>query len=169
MHKQPIEKKRYQYVPQLILFLTKSQIGAIVVNENGIVLSTGRSKMELHRDPNAQAEVICISQAQGILKSNSLENCALYTTFEPCRDILAFIKKSHLRSVYYGARDSENGAFHGRSLLDKKDLEEGFGQIEFVDGLLKNDSINLLDSFFRARKREAPNQILLSYRGLTSS
>jgi tRNA(adenine34) deaminase len=168
MHRQLIEKKRYRFdvFSKIIeLLIVQSQIGAIVVNEKGIVLSTGRSKMESQRDSNAQAEVISISLAQSILKSNSLKNCSLYTTLEPCGNIMTLIKESNLRSVSYGAQDNENGAFHGRSNLDKELLETGFSQIDFVDGLLETDSTNLLDSFFRARKREAPDQILLSYRG----
>lgn len=125
--------------------------------------------MKKQRDPNAQAEVICISLAQNILKTTSLQNCALYTTYEPSRDMLNLIKDSHVQRVYYGAHDIENGAFHGRSHIDKKELEEEYGHIEFVDGLLMNDSMNLLESFFRARRREAPNQILLSSRGWSSS
>jgi tRNA(adenine34) deaminase len=120
--------------------------------------------MESRKDSNAQAEIISISLAKSILKTNSLTNCTLYTTFEPSQQILNLAIESHIHSLYYGAKDLEDGAFNS-ARLPKREKSQQF-RIEIVNGLLENDSKSLLDSFFRAHQRESPDQTLLSSRGM---
>jgi tRNA(adenine34) deaminase len=132
------------------------------VDEKGVIISSARSKMESHRDINSQAEIISISLAKSLLKTNFLTNCALYTTFEPCQQILNLALEAQIHSLYYGASDFENGAF------SRVSSQENPYPLIVVSGILENDSKSLLESYFRAHQRESPNQILVSSRGRIS-
>src|SRR5262245_57212047 len=85
-------------------------IGAVVTNDEGIVLSSaGNRTLELH-DPTAHAELLAIREACAELSSERLIGCDLYVTLEPCAMCAAAISFARIRRLYFGASDAKGGA-----------------------------------------------------------
>lgn len=89
-------------------------IGAILFDEEGRVLSTGRNRMGEDHVPNrrtAHAEAECVRN----LDTDQHPECDryhLYTTMEPCPMCLGTIVMGGIRSIHIAARDCYCGAVH---------------------------------------------------------
>src|SRR5277367_505742 len=74
--------------------------GAIVVRKNKIV-GRGWNRVTSTNDPTAHAEISAIRDACKKLKTFRLDDCALYTSCEPCPMCLAAIYWARFKKVYY--------------------------------------------------------------------
>lgn len=75
--------------------------GAVVVRR-GKIVGRGWNQVTSTNDPTAHAEVTAIRDACKRLKTFQLDDCALYTSCEPCPMCLSAIYWARLRKVYYG-------------------------------------------------------------------
>lgn len=101
--------------------------------------------------------------ATEVLKKSLLNNCILYTTFEPTPSIFDLILSHQLQGLVYGAKDLKDGAFNGENPIDFNSQQKY--PIKIVGSVLESESKSLIESFFRARTRESPNLTFLSNRG----
>ncbi|CQR46378.1 Guanine deaminase [Paraliobacillus sp. PM-2] len=76
---------------------------SIIVDENGIIVGTGKNDMLTKHDPTAHAEVQAIRDACENLETTTLEGCTMYTSCEPCPMCFGAIYWSRLKKVYYAA------------------------------------------------------------------
>lgn len=83
-------------------------VGAIVVHAGRVVGRGGNAKEA--GDPTAHAEIAAIRDAARTLGDWRLEDCALYSTLEPCLMCAGAIVQSRLVRVVYGATDPKFGA-----------------------------------------------------------
>lgn len=115
-------------------------IGAVLVDENGKVISRGRNRVFSECDSTAHAEVDAIRQAGQLIVNPATRKfipnngLTLYTTCEPCPMCTGTIVLSLIRKVVWAANDEEIGAFRrfrnaGSPLPVYDDL---FNQIEFT-------------------------------------
>ena len=74
--------------------------GAVVVRR-GKVVGRGWNQVTSTNDPTAHAEVTAIRDACRRLKTFQLDDCALYTSCEPCPMCLAAIYWARFQKVYY--------------------------------------------------------------------
>jgi len=74
--------------------------GAVVVRKNKIV-GRGWNRVTSTNDPTAHAEISAIRDACKKLKTFRLDDCALYTSCEPCPMCLAAIYWARFKKVYY--------------------------------------------------------------------
>ena len=44
-------------------------VGALVINQNGEIISIGHNERELHNDPTAHAEIVALKRASEITKT----------------------------------------------------------------------------------------------------
>jgi tRNA(adenine34) deaminase len=58
-------------------------VGALIVR-NGEIVGRGRNRIRTRRDPLAHAETDAIADACRALGLDTLKDCTLYTTMEPC-------------------------------------------------------------------------------------
>ena len=58
-------------------------VGALIVRD-GEIVGRGRNRIRTRRDPLAHAETDAIADACGALGLDTLKDCTLYTTMEPC-------------------------------------------------------------------------------------
>ncbi len=77
--------------------------GAIIVNQNGEIISKGNNKVLATKDPTAHAEIIAIRRACKKLNTYDLSNYILYSSCEPCPMCLSAIIWANIKQVYYGA------------------------------------------------------------------
>ena len=74
--------------------------GAVVVHQ-GKVVGRGWNQVTSTNDPTAHAEVTAIRDACRRLKTFQLDDCALYTSCEPCPMCLSAIYWARFKKVYY--------------------------------------------------------------------
>ena len=126
-------------------------VGAVVV-EAGRIIGRGFNQTETLKDPTAHAEMIAISAAANALNSWRLENCSLYVTLEPCAMCAGAIVLARVEYLFFGAMDSKAGACGSlRNLVQDHRLNH---RTEIISGILKDESMNLLRSFFKKVREE---------------
>lgn len=89
-------------------------IGAIITDEEGNVLISGRNETCETRYPNsrvAHAEIDCVLNLD-IEKYPSFRDYHLYTTMEPCPMCMGTIVMGGIRKVHVAAKDRYCGALH---------------------------------------------------------
>ena len=59
-------------------------VGAVIINSNGEIVSTGHNERELLSDPTAHAEIVAIRRAAEKVGEWRLENHTIVVTLEPC-------------------------------------------------------------------------------------
>ncbi len=130
-------------------------VGAIVVYQNKII-GRGFNLRENRQDPLLHAEMIAISQASQFLKSWRLSEATLYVTLEPCVMCAGAILNSRIKRVVYSAIDHKAGAVQSLyQLLNDPRLNH---QVQAEQGPLREQAINLLQSFFQARRIQSNKQ-----------
>jgi len=80
--------------------------GAVIVLDNEII-ATAHNRVLETKDPTAHAEVNAIREASKKLDSFDLSECTLYTTCKPCPMCLGAIFWARIKTVYYGADESD--------------------------------------------------------------
>lgn len=74
--------------------------GAVIVDENENLISTGNNQVLLNNDPTAHAEIVAIRNACKKLNTYDLSNMTLYTSCEPCPMCLSAIIWSNIKTSY---------------------------------------------------------------------
>ena len=107
--------------------------GAVVVRENTII-SEAYNRVVLNHDPTAHAEVAAIRSAASILGSHNLEDCAIYSSCEPCPMCLGAIYWAGIREVYYAStrKDAEDAGFSDRMIYDELALVPELRAVKFT-------------------------------------
>ncbi|RCW50724.1 MULTISPECIES: tRNA adenosine(34) deaminase TadA [unclassified Halanaerobium] len=127
-------------------------IGAVVVC-NGKVVGKGFNLREKTQDPTAHAEMIALRKAAEKKVSWRLEDCQLYVTLEPCPMCAGAVLQARIKKLIFAARDPKAGAV--KSLYQLLDDSRMNHQIEVVEGIMEEESAQLLKDFFRdLRKRK---------------
>ena len=128
-------------------------VGAIVVDSGGNVISCGRNRREVDRDPTAHAEVVAIRRAAAHVSTWRLHGCSLFVTLEPCPMCAGALVNARIERVVYGCDDPKAGALRSLYALGA-DLRLNH-RFEVTAGVLAADSARLLREFF-ARLRQNP-------------
>jgi tRNA(adenine34) deaminase len=125
-------------------------IGAVVLDEDGVVIGRGRNRREATGDPTAHAEVVALRAAGQARGSWRLDGCSLVVTLEPCTMCAGAVLAARLARLVYGARDPRAGA--AGSVWDVLH-DPRLGQpVEVVVGVLADDCAALLRDFFDQRR-----------------
>ncbi len=130
----------------------EAPIGAVVVYKNEII-GFGANTRETENSISGHAEINALKSAARHMGGWQLDNCDLYVTLEPCPMCAGAIIQSHIRNLYFGARDEKAGACGSRTDL----FVPGLFNHETVvfGGVLENECATLLKAFFiRLRKQK---------------
>jgi tRNA(adenine34) deaminase len=125
-------------------------IGAVVLDREARVVSTGHNRREAEADPTAHAELVAIRTAARQLGHWRLEGCTLVVTLEPCTMCAGAIVLSRLDRVVFGAYDPKAGAVG--SLWDVVRDRRLNHRPEVVGGVLEVETGELLRSFFEGQR-----------------
>ncbi len=127
-------------------------IGAVIVRDNQII-GRGYNLTESLKDATAHAEMIAITSAAEKVGDWRLEDCTLFSTIEPCAMCAGAAVLSRIKTIVYGARDPKFGACG--SIFEIPTEPRLNPRIEIISGVLEEDSIALMQSFFqKLRKRK---------------
>ena len=125
-------------------------VGALIVNEAGEVISSGKNEREKDNDPTAHAEIVAIRGASEKLGSWRLDDLTLIVTLEPCVMCAGAILQSRIKRLVFGAFDHKAGAV-GSSLDVIRDAR-ALSKVEVVSGVLEKECAKLLTDFFATKR-----------------
>ena len=125
-------------------------VGAVIIDTNGNIISTGLNQRELIKDSTAHAELIAIKSANKSISSWRLKDLTLVVTLEPCLMCAGAILQSRVSRVVFGAWDEKAGACG--SVWDV--LRDGRSRhnVEVIGGVLENECAALLSNFFSQKR-----------------
>ena len=125
-------------------------VGALIVNEAGEILSSGKNEREKDNDPTAHAEIMAMRRAGEKIGSWRLDDLTLIVTLEPCVMCAGAILQSRLKRLVFGAFDQKAGAV-GSSLDVVRDVR-ALSKVEVVSGVLEKECAKLLTDFFATKR-----------------
>ena len=125
-------------------------VGALIVNDAGEILSSGKNEREKGNDPTAHAEIVAVRGAGEKLGSWRLDDLTLIVTLEPCVMCAGAILQSRIKRLVFGAFDQKAGAV-GSSLDVIRDVR-ALSKVEVVSGVLQKECAKLLTDFFAAKR-----------------
>lgn len=127
-------------------------VGAVVVDENGVVLAASRNRVEAQHDATAHAEIVAMRQAAELRKDWRLLKCTVYSTLEPCPMCLSAMQSFRVDRLVFGAKDTRLGACGTH--INLLEAQHPFSSIDVSGGLLAEESASLLKRFFLNRRQE---------------
>jgi tRNA(adenine34) deaminase len=127
-------------------------VGAIVVDEAGVVIGRGCNRREADADPTAHAEIVALRQAAATRGDWRLTGATLIVTLEPCTMCAGAIGAARVARLVYGAADEKAGAVE--SLWDVLRDRRLNHRPEVVGGVLAGECSGLLRRFFDERRND---------------
>jgi tRNA(adenine34) deaminase len=124
-------------------------IGAVVVHD-GRIIATGQNRVLREVDPTAHAEIVAMRAASAVLGNYRLNGCTLYVTLEPCAMCAGAMIHARLARLVFGAADPKAGA--AGSVLTVLNHAQLNHQMQVEQGILADESSELLRNFFRERR-----------------
>ena len=134
---------------RLALAAGEVPVGAVLV-AGGQILARGFNQPISATDPTAHAEVLVLREAARVLKNYRLTDATVYVTVEPCLMCVGAMVHARVREVVYGAAEPKSGALVSTlKALESPGLNH---RVEVVEGILADESRELLQRFFQARR-----------------
>ena len=138
-------------------------IGAVVVYEpidtgtrrslaEPRVVARAHNLRETMKDPAGHAEFLAMKEAARVLDAWRLTDCTVYVTLEPCIMCAGLMHQSRISRCVYGASDQKAGA--AGTLYSVHADERLNHQFEVEAGVLQEECVNLLRSFFESRRKK---------------
>ena len=126
-------------------------IGAVLIDEDGILICGEHKRIEQLGDATAHAELLTLRAASKKLTRRRLSGCTLYSTVEPCAMCAGALVLCRVKRLVYGATDSKFGA--AESLFNVVNNPALNHQLEVTAGVMEEESRELLRKFFAERRR----------------
>lgn len=125
-------------------------VGAIVVVA-GEIAGEGYNQPIATHDPTAHAEIVALRDAAARVGNYRLPGALLYVTVEPCLMCVGAMVHARIGTLVYGAAEPKSGAIV--SSVRAAELPGLNHRFEVVSGVCETDCRDLLQTFFRARRR----------------
>ena len=110
-------------------------VGAVAVRDGKRIASAHNRPISLN-DPTAHAEILCLRRASKKLRNYRLNGIILYVTKEPCAMCKGALVWARVGKVVWGCPD----------------LKPPNHRFKAVRGVLKEESIQILQGFFKKRR-----------------
>jgi tRNA(adenine34) deaminase len=128
-------------------------VGALVVDEQGVVIGRGYNLVMKQCSQRAHAEAIAIAQAGKKQGDWRLNGCVLYVTLEPCAMCMALIYLSRISTVVYGATSPLFG--YQQDMLDNGTIIRVYKKdVQIVPGIMADEAVSLLKQFFQKKRKK---------------
>ena len=124
-------------------------VGALVVLEDRILSAAG-NRTVTDCDPTAHAEIVALREAARKAGNHRLIGASIYVTIEPCAMCAGALVQARIARLIYGADEPKGGAI--RTCMQVLDAPALNHRIEVVSGVLAEEAVQLLQSFFSARR-----------------
>lgn len=124
-------------------------VGAVLVDENGTVVSAVHNLCEANRSPLMHAEMLALDTGCRKKGDWRLTGHTLYVTLEPCPMCAGAISHARVDRVVFGAPDARAGALGSLFDLSAYPLES---VPEVQGGVLREECAERLRRFFRTKR-----------------
>ena len=125
-------------------------VGAVLLDETGVVVGTDHNRREEFSDPTAHAETLLMSARARQVGDWRLTGHTLVVTLEPCVMCAGAAVLARLDRIVYGAADLKAGA--AWSLYNIPQDRRLNHRVELVQGVLGDESSAMLAAFFADRR-----------------
>ena len=125
-------------------------VGAVLLDDSGIIVAEGRNRVEELTDATAHAEMLVLSQAARSRSDWRLSGHTLVVTLEPCAMCAMAAVWSRVDRIVYGTADPKAGA--AWSLYNIPQDKRLNHRVELYEGVLADEAAALLEAFFRERR-----------------
>ena len=125
-------------------------MGAVIVNQYGLIVAKAGNRIRELSDPTAHAEMVAMRAAAARLHDFRLTGCDLWVTLEPCAMCAGAISHARIARLYYGAADPKGGAIEQGPRLFMQ--PQCLHRPEVYAGLAEAEASALLRDFFAARR-----------------
>ncbi len=124
-------------------------VGALVTDENDVVIAQAHNRTRALTDPGAHAEMLALRSAALKRGNYRLTGCTLFVTMEPCIMCAGAIIEARIDRLVFGCYDEKRGAFG--SVIDINALPLNH-KVKVSGGILQEKSASLLKQFFTIRR-----------------
>ena len=120
-------------------------VASIIVKGDEII-AEAFTTINKNQDPTCHAEINAIKIAANKLKSKKLEDCYLYTTFEPCSMCTSAAIWAKMKGIVFGASmEEETENCHQRIKINcSKVIEKGTPKLELYSNFMREECKKLL-------------------------
>jgi tRNA(adenine34) deaminase len=126
-------------------------IGALLVSGQGDILASTHNQTIRQTDPTAHAEILALRYAAAKISNYRILEATLYVTVEPCAMCMGALVHARIATLVYGAQDPKWGAAGSiYNLAGDKRLNH---QIEVVAGICERECREIIQRFFRSRRK----------------
>jgi tRNA(adenine34) deaminase len=125
-------------------------VGAVLVEEAGLVLARAFNQPIGRHDPTAHAEILVLRQGARARGNYRLPGVSLYVTMEPCIMCLGAVVHARVRRLVFGAPDPKGGACV--SLYRLPEDPRLNHRLEVTGGVREAECRALVQEFFQARR-----------------
>jgi tRNA(adenine34) deaminase len=150
--------KEHSYYMNIALKMAKKAlkngevpVGAIIVNQEGIIVSRACNSVHRKKCQTEHAEIKAIKKACKKLGDWRLDGYKIYVTLEPCVMCYGLIRLCRFSGLIYGAESSIFGYRLDNCTnigVYKKDA------IEIIGGVLKDEAVEILVGFFKEKRKK---------------
>ena len=125
-------------------------IGAVLIDEGGILICEEHNRIEQLDDATAHAEILLLRECAKKIGRRNLSTCTVYVTVEPCPMCAGALMLCRLKRLVYGTTDSKFGACE--SLFNVTNNPALNHQLDVTAGVLESECRELMQNFFKLRR-----------------
>lgn len=134
-------------------------VGCVFVdNINDTVIASGSNKTNETRNGTSHAEINALNtliKEKGLENSlETLKNCDLYVTCEPCIMCAAALKQVQIKTVIFGCSNERFGG--NGSILSIHNDNHGCYCYDIITGVMNKEAVDIFQTFYESENRRAP-------------
>ena len=149
------EDEKWMQIAIIEANLAKSKneipVGAILI-QNSELIAQAHNQPISHNDPTAHAEIQVLRIAAKQQRNYRLVGSTIYVTLEPCAMCLGAMMHARIKRIVFGASDPKTGVCGSCANLSSEAFFNH--RIAVLGGILENESKEILQSFFKLRRKE---------------
>ncbi len=135
---------------ELAYELNEIPVGAALFNAKDELICADHNRREINQDPTAHAEILVLKKASEKYKSWRLEGSTLVVTLEPDPMCAGALVNARVKKLIYGASNEKAGAAWTLYNIPQDSRLNHY--VEMVEGVLLEETEELLTSFFENRR-----------------
>ena len=129
-------------------------VGAVIVKDGQFIAKAHNQPISTN-DATAHAEIQLLRAAGKLQKNYRLINTTIYVTLEPCAMCLGAMMHARIKRMVYGASDPKTGVCGSHVDLSSESFFNH--EMEISGGVLEKECKELLQSFFKSRRKDNSN------------
>lgn len=130
-------------------------VGAIVVGQNGQVISKAHNSCIALKDPTAHAEILAIREACFKLSNYRLTDALIVCTLEPCWMCFGAIMNARIGGLIYSLEDPDLGAISTAKGIRIK----GWRPPLIMKGIGRDRYLKIIKGFFELRRCSSRGEV----------